>query len=125
MQGGGGGSGEAAGRRQADLGVSSFLTSIRAAGLGSLVAWGAGLINNEFTPHINHPPPAACKVTPPSSQLPPLSKLSNPSSETSLTQSPWGKCERVDKAEASLAIADQPRLIRTLVCLESTQEEKE
>lgn len=51
VQGGGGGSGEAAGRREADLGVSSFLTSIRATSLGSLVARGAGLINNEFTPH--------------------------------------------------------------------------
>jgi hypothetical protein len=39
---GGRGSGEAAGKREDDLGVSSFLTSIRAAGLDSLVAWGAG-----------------------------------------------------------------------------------
>lgn len=45
------GSGEAAGKQEDDLGVSSFLTSIRAAGLDSLVAWGAGLINNESAPH--------------------------------------------------------------------------
>lgn len=70
--GGGRGSKEAAGRREDDLGVSSFLTSIKAVGLDSLVAWGAGLINNEFTPHTMLPLPAACKVTPPSSQLPPL-----------------------------------------------------
>lgn len=67
---GGRGSGEASGEREDDLGVSSFLTSIRAAGLDSLVAWGAGLINNESAPH--NAPPAACKVTPPSSQLPPI-----------------------------------------------------
>lgn len=81
VQGGGRGSGEAAGRREADLGVSSFLTSIRAAGLGSLVARGAGLINNEFAA----PPPAAYKVTPPSSQLPPLDILSK---ATPLLRSP-------------------------------------
>lgn len=79
---------EAAGRREDDLGVSSFLTSIRAASLGSLVARGAGLINNEFTPHAA--PPASSKVTLPSSQPPPDSKLNNPSSAaTTLTQSPW------------------------------------
>lgn len=71
-------------------------------------------------------PPAACKVTPPSSQLPPLSKLSNPSSETSLTQSPWGKCERVDKAEGKgIASYHRSATPDTDPCLESTQEEKE
>lgn len=58
VPGGGGGSGEAAGRREADLGVSRFLTSIRAGGQGSLVARGAGLINNKFT--LNTAPPPSC-----------------------------------------------------------------
>lgn len=68
--GGGGGSGEAAGRREADLGVSSFLTSIRAAGLGSLVARGAGLINNEFTLHTAPLQLPARSPRPPASCLP-------------------------------------------------------
>lgn len=42
----------------------------------------------------------ACKVTPPSSQLPHLGKLSNPSSETSLIQSPGGSVGGLTKRRA-------------------------
>lgn len=66
-------------------GVSSFLTSIRAVGLDSLVAWGAGLINNEFTPH-NAPPPSCLQGHPILQPAASLSKLSNPSFEFCLTE---------------------------------------
>lgn len=87
MGGGVRGSEEAAGRREDDLGVSSFLTSIRAVGLDSLVAWGAGLINNEFTQH-NAPPPSCLQGHPTLQPAASHSKLSNPSSEFCLTQRP-------------------------------------
>lgn len=101
MQGGGGGPGEAAGRREADLGVSSFLTSIRAAGLGSLVARGAGLINNEFTPHTT-PPPSCLQGHPALYQLPALGKLSHPCRDLPNSES-LGQCGKVDKAKGSLS----------------------
>lgn len=86
--GGGRGSKEAAGRRENDLGVSSFLTSIRAVGLDSLVAWGAGLINNEFTPH-NAPPPSCLQGHPTLQPAASLSKLSNPSFLTETLETVW------------------------------------
>lgn len=76
--------------------------------------------------HCPPPYPAACKVTPPSSQLPHLGKFSNPSSGTSLTQSPRGQCGRVDNVEAKgVSITHQPRLMLTVVCSESTKKGKE